>query len=382
MTFDALIPEGRKGRADEERFLAASDAARKFADEPNGWLVFEGKTGSGKTHLAAAIVNAVVDRGAPAKFTSALDLPDLIRDQRFDDEEVVGTFDALLDAPLLVIDDLGAQQSAKWFDAKLDQLLTHRFNGRLPTVIVLARPLSEMPDRVSLRLDDAELSRIISLSSINESVDGSNVNIPAVMLTEMTFDSFDPNGSKRSTDRDTTDRDRSSLKQAFFDAREFAMRRETKPWLLLHGSTGVGKTHLAVAIANELLKRDASVTFWSVPELLDSFRQTYSNSDQSAFFKLFDPVRECEMLILDDFAAPQMTDWALEKLYQIVTYRHDRRLPTVITSQYMLWGRADNAQWRQVRDKIQWESILSRLNDSSVVTERLMEAPDYRDRRV
>ena len=375
MTFDALIPEGRKDRADEERFLAASDAARKFADEPNGWLVFEGKTGSGKTHLAAAIVNAVIDRGAPAKFTSALDIPDLIRDQRFDDDEVVGTFEALLDAPLLVIDDLGAQQSAKWIDAKLDQLLTHRFNGRLPTVIVLARPLSEMPDRVSLRLDDAELSQIFNVSVESEIVLDPPVNIPSTMLERMTFDSFNPNGSEQSTVND-----RESLNQALKAACVFVEQSDSTPWLYLHGTTGVGKTHLAVAVANELMKRDVSVTFWSVPDLLDSLRHTFSDPDQSAFFAMFDLVRKCEMLILDDFGAYRMTDWALDTLYQLIAYRHDRFLPTVITSHYILLESADNTQWDHVRGKNQWESICSRLNDSSVVTGRLMAAPDYRDR--
>ena len=140
MTFDALVPEGRRGRADETLFRAATEAAQRFAENPEGWLVFDGSAGSGKTHLAAAIVNAIIERGSPAKYLSALDLPDLIRDERFDDSEVSTTFASLLDAPVLVIDDLGAQQATNWVDAKLDQLLTHRFNGRLPTVVVLAKP--------------------------------------------------------------------------------------------------------------------------------------------------------------------------------------------------------------------------------------------------
>ena len=97
MTFDALIPEGRSGRADEALFRAATETAEQFASEPNDWLVFEGTTGSGKTHLAAAIVNAIIDRGSPAKYVSALDIPDILRNERFEDDDTEsGTFASLL----------------------------------------------------------------------------------------------------------------------------------------------------------------------------------------------------------------------------------------------------------------------------------------------
>ena len=118
-------------------------------------MVLEGTTGSGKTHLAAAIINAIIDRGSPAKYISALDIPDMLRNERFEDDDAEsGTFESLLDAPTLVIDDLGAQQATNWVDSKIDQLITHRFNGRVPTVIVLAKSVSEIPERIALKLDD------------------------------------------------------------------------------------------------------------------------------------------------------------------------------------------------------------------------------------
>ena len=375
MTFDALIPEGRKGRVEEAMFRTATDAAREFATEPSGWLVFEGSTGSGKTHLSASIVNKIIDRGEPAKYISALDIPDLLRNEQFHNDDVEGgTFESLLAAPTLVVDDLGAQQATNWIDSKIDQLLTHRFNGCQPTVIVLARPIDEMPERIALKLDDPDISKIAHLTG-GTAKDSNNtlVNIPSAMLQRMAFGSFYPHGSPS-----TAPDEKASLGMALKAARDFAENPEK--WLYLHGPTGVGKTHIAVAIANERAKKGASVTFWSVPDLLDNLRFTYSNSNEDTFYGLFDSVRNCELLILDDFGAQQMTDWALEKLYQLISHRHDRILPTVITSQYILWEGADNSNWSRVRGKLQWESIRSRLNDSSVVTERLMAAPDYRNR--
>lgn len=374
MTFDALIPEGRSGRADEALFRAATETAKEFASKPTGWLVFEGSTGSGKTHLAAAIVNAIIDRGSPAKYISALDIPDMLRNERFEDDDAEsGTFESLLHAPTLVIDDLGAQQATNWIDSKIDQLLTHRFNGRVPTVIVLAKPVSEMPERIALKLDDPSLSVVFQLTTEITSSGSRRVSIPPTMLKRMTFESFDADGAP-SAEHDH----KASLSLALHDAQEFA--ENPQKWLYLHGHTGVGKTHIAVAIAKVQSDLGRSVTFWSVPDLLDNLRHSYSNPNESTFYELFDSVRNCELLILDDFGVQQMTDWALEKLYQIITHRHDRLLPTVITSQYILWEGAENSNWDRVRGKHQWEAIRSRLNDSSVVTERLMAAPDYRNR--
>ena len=374
MTFDVLVPEGRKGRVDETLFRTATQAAQAFATEPSGWLALQGSTGSGKTHLAAAIVNSIIDRGSPAKYISALEVPDLLRNERFEENESGegGSFPSLLDAPVLVIDDLGAQQATNWVDSKIDQLLTHRFNGRMPTVIVLAKAIDEMPERIAMKLDDPSLSRVEQLTSGNAASNNRRVNIPKTMLERMTFDTFDSKGAPSSNHNQSA-----SLSIALADARKFAANPEK--WLFIHGPTGVGKTHIAIAIANFLIQKNSPIAFWSVPDLLDSLRHTYSNPNETTFYSLFDAVRSCELLILDDFGAQQMTDWALEKLYQIISHRHDRLLPTVITSQYSLWEDVED-NWNRARGKHQWESILSRLNDMSVVTARLMSAPDYRNR--
>ena len=199
------------------------------------------------------------------------------------------------------------------------------------------------------------------------------IGIPHTMLRRMTFGNFNPNGARTSTPNQ-----RESLSMALDAARRYAENPES--WLFLDGNTGVGKTHLAVAVANLQHEYGTNVKFWSVADLLDYLRNAYSRSNDSAFYTIFDETRNTELLVLDDFAAPSMTDWSLERLYQLIAYRHDRLLPTVITSQYILWQGADNSDWSQLEGRQHWESIRSRLSDSDVVTECLMVAPDYRNR--
>jgi DNA replication protein DnaC len=73
LTFDNLIPEGRKGYASSRKlFKIAFEAARKYSSDPSGWLVLDGPSGSGKTHLAAAIA---VDQIRQKKVHSILPYP-------------------------------------------------------------------------------------------------------------------------------------------------------------------------------------------------------------------------------------------------------------------------------------------------------------------
>ncbi len=198
-------------------------------------------------------------------------------------------------------------------------------------------------------------------------------SVPSTMLRRMTFENFDPKGAKSSTRNQ-----RESLGMALDAAKTFAEQPEL--CLFLDGLPGVGKTHLAIAIAGWQSQRGVEVKFWVVSDLLDYLRHAYSTSNRSAFYSIFHATRNAELLILDDFASPSMTDWALEKLNQLIAHRLELLLPTVITSQYILWKGADNSHWSQLEGRLHWESIRSRLSDSRVVTERLMAAPDYRNR--
>ncbi|MEO9254887.1 MAG: ATP-binding protein, partial [Tepidiformaceae bacterium] len=71
-TFDNLIPAGRNGES--EWFSTAFATAREYAKGPNGWLVFSGSSGSGKTHLAAAIANERIANGESVLFMVVPDL--------------------------------------------------------------------------------------------------------------------------------------------------------------------------------------------------------------------------------------------------------------------------------------------------------------------
>jgi DNA replication protein DnaC len=107
-------------------------------------------------------------------------------------------------------------------------------------------------------------------------------------------------------------------------------------WLVIYGGKGNGKTHLAAAAANRLIAQGKPVLFVNVPEFLDWLRESYSHPSfddtEETFTRRFELVRDAPVLVLDDLGAQSDTPWANEKLYILLNYRLEMRLPTMITS--------------------------------------------------
>ena len=179
----------------------------------------------------------------------------------------------------------------------------------------------------------------------------------------MTFAEFDVAGR-----RNATAKDRESLGKARAAAESFAA--DPDGWILFTGDRGCGKTHLAVAIAGESLRRDRPVFYAFVPTLLDHLRSTFSPNSPIGYDELFEQIKTVPLLVLDDLGAESSTPWAEEKLYQIVVHRHEARLPTVITSAFSL-KELEEAKPR----------IGSRLMDSLVVDWQPITAGNYRDQQ-
>lgn len=175
-------------------------------------------------------------------------------------------------------------------------------------------------------------------------------------LSRMTFETFRPDGIGLNPDK------RKNLHQAFDGAREFADAPEG--WLLLKGGYGCGKTHLAAAIANARLARHEPVLFVLVPDLLDHLRATFAPSSPVRYDERFESVRSTPFLILDDLGVQTATPWAQEKLFQLLNYRYNAQLPTVITM---------NRELEEVEPRLR-----SRLADAGLSKIVTILAPDFR----
>lgn len=169
-TFASFDDRREEGLApDEVRSLEkAVKAATTFAAKPRGWLVLTGPYGCGKTHLAAAIANTLADKGNPPLFIMVPDLLDHLR-ATFSPSSNVSydhRFDEIRTAPLLILDDLGAQSTSPWAKEKLHQLFNYRYNAELPTVLTVAVDMLESIDeRLRVRLADERLCTFITITA-------------------------------------------------------------------------------------------------------------------------------------------------------------------------------------------------------------------------
>jgi len=326
LTFDDLMARGRSPRPqDQERFAAAVAAARQFAGEPSGWLVFSGPSGCGKTHLAAAIASRCIEQGRPALFMVVPDLLDHLRAAYRPDSDIGydELFELVRSAPLLILDDLGVHSSTPWADEKLFQIVNHRYQARTPTVFTTARDVGELDPRLQTRLGDVPLSAVHRL----EAARGGAIEMDALdlpLLRGMTFKAFDPQHL-------TSDREELKfIRDAYRQALKFA--EEPRDWLVIAGGTGRGKTRLAAAIGNYRREADPGVLFVIVPDLLDRLRSAFNPQNPKAYDEVFEQVRNVPLLILDDLGSQTGTPWAEEKLFQLLNYRYNACLPTVITT--------------------------------------------------
>ncbi|MCU0510684.1 MAG: ATP-binding protein [Anaerolineae bacterium] len=369
MTFDTFLPDGLGLPDSVSRSLhRAYEICLDFAQRPRGWLVLLGGYGAGKTHLAAAITNFNIEMGRPAMFVVVPDLLDHLRAAFGPTSEsgVDERLDTIRETPLLVLDDLGAHHSTPWAQEKLFQILNHRYNGRLPTVITTNQRLEELDPRIASRLADLDLSQIYEIPAPDfrqggggAAVDRGTRNLSSLNLhADQTFDNFN---LRRNEDIDAARKE--NLQRAFREARSFA--DHPQGWLVLSGTYGCGKTHLAAAIANHQLSAGRPTPmFVVVPDLLDHLRATFSPSAGVTLDRVFEQVRTVPLLVLDDLGTESATPWAREKLFQLLNYRYAARLATVITTTTPI-------------DQID-ERLRSRMSDTTRCAFVALMVPSYR----
>lgn len=104
--------------------------------------------------------------------------------------------------------------------------------------------------------------------------------------------------------------------------------------LLLAGTVGVGKTHLAVAVLNGLLEKKVPCLFYEFGALLKAIQSSYNPIVQTSEFKILAPVYQVEVLVLDELGASKPTDWVRDTMYQIINTRYNDRKLTIFTTNY------------------------------------------------
>ena len=103
------------------------------------------------------------------------------------------------------------------------------------------------------------------------------------------------------------------------------------PSLILYGATGLGKTHLSLAIAGEVIGKGFGVIYGSAQNLLNRLEnEKFGRSGQDG--DTLSLLLECDLLILDDLGAEFSTAFTLSAIYNIINSRMLASLPTIIST--------------------------------------------------
>lgn len=139
------------------------------------------------------------------------------------------------------------------------------------------------------------------------------------------------------------------MRKNFEQCKRFAESFNGKGYgLFMMGNTGLGKTHLSLAVANELIQKGYCVIYGSVPELLRRLdKEQFKNADGDTMSL----VTECDLLIMDDLGAENNTERYTSLLYEMINARQSRSMPMIINT---------NLNMKNIKERYQ-DRLWSRL---------------------
>jgi DNA replication protein DnaC len=151
--------------------------------------------------------------------------------------------------------------------------------------------------------------------------------------------------------------------------------------LLLIGESGVGKTHLAVALLKGLIEKGAESLFLDYQEMLKRIQASYDPTALTAERQVIRPILDAEVALIDDLGSNRITGWVEDTVNYILNYRYNEKKATLLTSNLapeLMSGepgaRKTSANWEERLGA----RVASRLHEMCRIVR--MSAPDYRKR--
>lgn len=114
---------------------------------------------------------------------------------------------------------------------------------------------------------------------------------------------------------------------------DLCIESEMKNGLIIYGNIGYEKTYFGACIANKMIENNKIVLMEKSSSIIDKIKESF-NKDGLSETQIIELYSNVDMLIIDDLGNENLSKWALEKLYKIISNRYDNELPIVITTRY------------------------------------------------
>lgn len=144
-----------------------------------------------------------------------------------------------------------------------------------------------------------------------------------------------------------TDHNRKVFQLAMKYADNFEAMLSDNQGIIFYGPVGTGKSYTAACIANSLLDRQ-------IPVIMTSFVKILQNTQAEDEAKYIEMLNQAKLLILDDLGTERSTDYALEKVYNVVDSRSRASKPMILTTNTPLSEmlEAEDIRFKRIYDRI------------------------------
>ena len=113
-----------------------------------------------------------------------------------------------------------------------------------------------------------------------------------------------------------------------------SIRGDRRNSILLCGNPGSGKTHIALALANNFLKHDTRVVYMSYRDVITSLKQNMI--DEEYYKKTLSKYQTCEILLLDDLYKGKVNETDVNIMFELINYRYLNHLPIIVSTEFTL----------------------------------------------
>lgn len=114
---------------------------------------------------------------------------------------------------------------------------------------------------------------------------------------------------------------------------DLCIKSEMKNGLIIYGNIGYEKTYFGACIANKMIEQNKIVLMEKSSSIIDRIKESF-NKEGLSEIEIIELYSNVDMLIIDDLGNENLSKWALEKLYKIISNRYDNELPIVITTRF------------------------------------------------
>ena len=121
------------------------------------------------------------------------------------------------------------------------------------------------------------------------------------------------------------------MEKILFNCMDYAKNFSfSSPNIIMMGSTGLGKTHLSLAIARAVIDKGFGVVYGSVNNLIDKLEREHFGRDEESSTR--QSLMDCYLLILDDLGTEFRTAFSVAEVYNLINTRQMTRRPTIIST--------------------------------------------------